>query len=99
MVESVPKPTAKTAPGVTRRFFMTGTALVATVPLLRVADGAVTQAHAAESSADNVDIHLTVNGAEYRLALDPRTSLLDTLRDHIGLTGAKKGCDHGQCGA
>ena len=42
---------------------------------------------------------LTVNKQPYRLALDPRTSLLDALRDEIGLTGTKKGCDHGQCGA
>jgi len=99
MVEHVPKPIAKTAPGVTRRFFMTGTALVATVPLLELADGAATEARATENSNDSVDVHLTVNGAEHRLTLDPRTSLLDALRDHIGLTGAKKGCDHGQCGA
>jgi xanthine dehydrogenase YagT iron-sulfur-binding subunit len=42
---------------------------------------------------------ITINGRERALALDSRTSLLDALRDHMGLTGAKKGCDHGQCGA
>ena len=44
-------------------------------------------------------MRLTVNGVGHELALDPRTTLLDTLREHLGLTGAKKGCDHGQCGA
>jgi xanthine dehydrogenase YagT iron-sulfur-binding subunit len=42
---------------------------------------------------------IKVNGQTYHLALDVRTTLLDALRDHIGLTGSKKGCDHGQCGA
>ncbi len=42
---------------------------------------------------------LTVNGEIHELDLDARTSLLDALRHHIGLCGAKKGCDHGQCGA
>ena len=44
-------------------------------------------------------VSLVVNGTERRLKLDPRTSLLDLLREQLALTGAKKGCDHGQCGA
>jgi xanthine dehydrogenase YagT iron-sulfur-binding subunit len=45
------------------------------------------------------DLSLQVNGVEHSLTIDTRTSLLDLLREHLGLTGAKKGCDHGQCGA
>jgi xanthine dehydrogenase YagT iron-sulfur-binding subunit len=44
-------------------------------------------------------VTLRVNGREETLTVDTRTSLLDLLREHLGLTGAKKGCDHGQCGA
>jgi len=44
-------------------------------------------------------MHFTINGAAYDAEPDIRTSLLDLLREHVGLTGTKKGCDHGQCGA
>ena len=47
----------------------------------------------------SVSFSITVNGALERLELDTRTTLLDALREHLLLTGSKKGCDHGQCGA
>src|SRR3954451_9739671 len=53
----------------------------------------------ADEEAAVVDVVLRVNGAEHRLTLDPRTTLLDALREHLQLTGAKKGCALGQCGA
>jgi xanthine dehydrogenase YagT iron-sulfur-binding subunit len=46
-----------------------------------------------------IDVELTVNGQPQRLVLDPRTSLLDALREHLHLTGTKKGCNQGACGA
>ncbi len=49
--------------------------------------------------AERATVTLRINGDEHSLELDTRTSLLDLLREHLGLTGAKKGCDHGQCGA
>ena len=49
--------------------------------------------------AVTVDVDLTINGEVRRLSLDTRTTILDALRETLGLTGAKKGCDHGQCGA
>lgn len=46
-----------------------------------------------ELHVGTIDIELTINGLEYRLALDPRVTVLDALRETIGLTGATKGCD------
>jgi xanthine dehydrogenase YagT iron-sulfur-binding subunit len=61
---------------------------------------AAQQAHAASSTTPKiVDITLKINGASHSLSLDTRTSLLDALREYLDLTGTKKGCDHGQCGA
>ena len=48
---------------------------------------------------ERAEITLTVNGERHELEVDTRTTLLDALREHLALTGAKKGCDHGQCGA
>jgi xanthine dehydrogenase YagT iron-sulfur-binding subunit len=47
----------------------------------------------------DAEVTLRVDGRTYRLAVDPRTTLLDALRERLGITSPKKGCDHGQCGA
>ena len=47
----------------------------------------------------DAEVTLRINGTEHELSVDVRTTLLDLLREHLQLTGAKKGCDHGQCGA
>ena len=56
-------------------------------------------ARAEEAALPTISISLHVNGRDHRLNLDPRVTLLDALREQLHLTGTKKGCDHGQCGA
>ena len=89
---------------ITRRLL--GTTALATAVLARalhaqppVNQPPVDVAAAQPSKPVTIDMQLDVNGETHNLSLDPRTTLLDALRDHLGLTGTKKGCDHGQCGA
>lgn len=50
-------------------------------------------------NSGTISVKLRVNGSQYTRQIEPRVSLLDALREYMGLTGSKKGCDHGQCGA
>jgi xanthine dehydrogenase YagT iron-sulfur-binding subunit len=92
---------------VTRRSFLSqvGAAgvVVTTAPLVARAAQTVEpearDAGGAEAVEGAVTVTLNVNGASRKIAVDPRTTLLDALRETISLTGTKKGCDHGQCGA
>jgi xanthine dehydrogenase YagT iron-sulfur-binding subunit len=85
---------------VNRRRFLGASVSTAALPFVGKGVGeAVAQPVAAADSVSAVPVALSVNGNAYRLGLDIRTTLLDALREHIGLTGSKKGCDHGQCGA
>ena len=54
---------------------------------------------AAAAIANGVPVSLRINGSDHQMTIDPRVTLLDLLREELGLTGTKKGCDHGQCGA
>lgn len=82
-----------------RRAFMAGAAGSALVPLTARAAAEEARAPAAQDPSLPVDVTLRVNGKDKRLHIDARTTVLDALREHLKLTGSKKGCDHGQCGA
>lgn len=85
--------------GFDRRAFMAGAAGSALVPMTARAAAQETSASAAQDASLPVDVTLRVNGKDMRLRIDARTTVLDALREHLKLTGSKKGCDHGQCGA
>lgn len=74
-----------------------GAAQVPSALAARPQQGAATP-HAAPA-APAQPVRLNINGRDYNLSLEPRVTLLDALREHIGLSGSKKGCDRGQCGA
>jgi xanthine dehydrogenase YagT iron-sulfur-binding subunit len=89
----------KPASGFNRRAFIGGAAGAATLPLAAKAASPAGSSAATQDPSLPVNVTLQVNGATKPLNIDARTTLLDALREHIGLTGSKKGCDHGQCGA
>src|SRR5438874_1268077 len=89
--------------GATRRQFLIGAGTLATgvaaSNYLPAAQPAADTRTAAAGAVDVVPVRLVINGQTRSLAVEPRVTLLDALREHLGLTGTKKGCDRGQCGA
>jgi xanthine dehydrogenase YagT iron-sulfur-binding subunit len=87
---------------ITRRGFMSSVAVIATAAVLKAPSSATQEESLPAPLAKNApaqSVRLVVNGTPHELSIEPRVTLLDALRDHVGLTGTKKGCDRGQCGA
>ncbi len=85
----------------TRRHFLQSAGAIAGTPLIAGQAAAATEAAEAPTlpAAAPASLSLRVNGQVHVLRIEPRVTLLDALRDNLGLTGTKKGCDRGQCGA
>ncbi|TIL61390.1 MAG: (2Fe-2S)-binding protein [Mesorhizobium sp.] len=94
--------TSTASSDITRRELMQAAAVTGGALLgEQLVSGAISPAlaQAAGAATAPLDASLRINGTEHRLSLDPRTTLLDALREHLHLTGSKKGCGLGQCGA
>jgi xanthine dehydrogenase YagT iron-sulfur-binding subunit len=89
----------KTAGWSRRNFLTTSVVSTMSLSLLDRADAQTPPAPAKTDPNNAVVVNLRVNGRDHRVPLDVRASLLDALRENLALTGTKKGCDHGQCGA
>jgi len=96
------------AGGLSRRTFVTATLAAAALLLLPSCGGETSQKDASAAAADpevtynrqdTIPVTLKINGKTHRLHIESRVALLDALRENLHLTGTKKGCDHGQCGA
>lgn len=86
--------------GITRREMLTGTAVAVTaLAITTVRRLEAAPAAPIVSPVESAGVSFSVNGNAVNLEIDTRTTLLDALREHLHLTGTKKGCDHGQCGA
>ncbi len=88
---------AATMSAMTRRAVLVSTAVGSAMTGIPADAGS--KSASAPTPPQSATVALRVNGRTRELSLDPRTTLLDALRDHLHLTGSKKGCDHGQCGA
>jgi xanthine dehydrogenase YagT iron-sulfur-binding subunit len=98
---NAPSPAAGNAePKTSRRKFLMASASSAALPAVsRAASAKAVHAQGPRNVSEPISLSLRVNGNDHLVPLDVRTTLLDALREHLGLTGSKKGCDHGQCGA
>jgi xanthine dehydrogenase YagT iron-sulfur-binding subunit len=94
-----PDTTSEAEVDASRRGFMQSALLAAGATQLPLAHAAPPHAPAAPAPVPARPLTLNINGADHQLALEPRVTLLDALRESLGMTGTKKGCDRGQCGA
>ncbi len=94
------QPTSLTDIELSRRTFVKAAGILAAAAAAGIPHLAAAEDHQTIATAPQMmSVTLKVNGTSHTLSLDTRTSLLDGLREHLLLTGSKKGCDHGQCGA